>query len=352
MTERGARHGPDSVLLVGDIGGTKTDLAIVSAREGPHRPLAQKRYASHDYDGLEEVVRAFLAGVGLQVGAACFDVAGPVAGGHSELTNLPWRLREADLARALGLSRVWLINDLVATAAAVPLLAADQLVVVQPGEPLGGGAIAVLAPGTGLGEAFLTFDGSRYRPQPSEGGHSAFAPASEVELELLRYLWQRFDHVSIERVASGIGIPNVYEFLRDARGVPESAELAGALSGSDDRTRLIVDAATDPASPDPLARATVELFLHALGTEAANLALKVLATGGVYLAGGIAQRLHDSLPASGFLEALRRSGRFRSTLERVPVAIIKGDVALLGVASEGLRLLEQELGFEKRMASA
>jgi len=352
MIEQQAGRGSDALLLVGDVGGTKTDLAIVSAREGPRRPLAQKRYASQDYDGLEEVVRAFLAGVGLQVGAACFDVAGPVAGGRSELTNLPWRLREPDLARALGMRRVWLINDLVATAAAIPLLSPDQLVVVQAGEPLLGGAIAVLAPGTGLGEAFLTFDGARYRPQPSEGGHSAFAPASDLELELLRHLWQRFDHVSVERVASGIGIPNVYEFLRDARGVPESVGLAGPLARSDDRTRLIVEAATDAASPDPLAKATVELFLHVLGTEAANLALKVLATGGIYLAGGIAQRLHDSLPTSGFLHALRSSGRFRSTLERVPIAIVKGDVALVGVASEGLRLLEAELGFEKRMASA
>src|SRR5215468_1234183 len=252
MIEQQAGRGSDALLLVGDVGGTKTDLAIVSAREGPRRPLAQKRYASQDYDGLEEVVRAFLAGVGLQVGAACFDVAGPVAGGRSELTNLPWRLREPDLARALGMRRVWLINDLVATAAAIPLLSPDQLVVVQAGEPLLGGAIAVLAPGTGLGEAFLTFDGARYRPQPSEGGHSTFAPASELELELLRHLWRQFEHVSVESVASGIGIPNVYEFLRDARGVPESAGLAGPLARSDDRTRLIVEAATDAASPDPL----------------------------------------------------------------------------------------------------
>lgn len=352
MTGQEARPEADSLLLVGDVGGTKTDLALVSGRDGPHRPLAQQRFASHDYAGLEDVVRAFLTGPGLQVRAACFDVAGPVAGGQTQLTNLPWRLREPDLARALGLRRVWLINDLVATAAAIPLLGADQLVVVQAGEPLPGGAIAVLAPGTGLGEAFLTFDGVRYRPQPSEGGHSAFAPASELELELLRHLWRQLEHVSFERVASGIGIPNVYEFLRDVRGIPESPGLAAALASDEDRTRHIIDAATDPASPDPLAEATVELFLHTLGTEAANLALKVLATGGIYLAGGIAQRLQDRLPSCGFLEAMRRSGRFRSTLERVPIAIVKGEVALLGVASEGLRLVEEELGPEEALASA
>ncbi len=325
-------------LLVGDVGATKTDLAVVSKLGGPRQLLAQRRYASRDYGGLEDIVRAFVSETGLVVQAACFDVAGPVAAGEAELTNLPWRLREPDLGRALGLGRVWLINDLVATAAAVPHLRTDELDVLQHGESVPGGAIAVLAPGTGLGEAFLTFDGA-YRPQPSEGGHSAFAPASEVELELLRHLWRRFEHVSFERVASGIGIPNIYEFLRDVRGTPESAALAADLIGAEERTRLIIDAATDSASPDPLARATVELFLHALGTESANLALKVLATGGIYLAGGIAQRLRDHIPTSGFLEALRRSGRFRSTLERVPIAIVRGEVALLGVATEGLRLL-------------
>jgi glucokinase len=329
----------DRLLLVGDVGGTKTDLAVVSGRAGPRGPLAQRRYASRDHSGLEDIVRAFLADTGLEVEAACFDVAGPVVGGNAQLTNLPWHLGERELARSLGLRRVWLVNDLVATAAAVPLLRADELDVVQDGEALPGGAIAVLAPGTGLGEAFLTFDGADYRPEPSEGGHSAFAPGSEVELDLLRHLWRRFEHVSVERVASGIGIPNLYEFLRDRRGIAESPRLAATLSGAGDRTHPIIEAALDPAAPDPLAQATVELFLHVLGTEAANLALKVLATGGIYLAGGIAKRLRDHIPASGFLEALRRSGRFRSTLERVPIAIVRGEVALLGVAREGLRLL-------------
>src|SRR5262249_21908640 len=156
-------------LLVGDVGGTKTDLAVVSRRGGPRQLLAHRRYASRDHSGLEDIVRAFLSETGLVVQAACFDVAGPVAAGEAELTNLPWRLREPDLGRALGLGRVWLINDLVATAAAVPHLRPDELVVLQPGEPVAGGAIAVLAPGTGLGEAFLTFAGAGYTPQPSEG---------------------------------------------------------------------------------------------------------------------------------------------------------------------------------------
>lgn len=327
-------------LLVGDIGGTKTDLAIVGAQGGPRRRLAYRRYPSREYDRLQDIVQVFRSEfAGMDVEAACFDVAGPVVGGTAQLTNLPWQLDEAGLARDLGLSHAWLVNDLVATAAAVPLLGPDELAVIQKGEAFPGGAIAVLAPGTGLGEAFLTQDGDGYRPQASEGGHSAFSPADELEMELLRHLWRRFEHVSVERVASGIGIPNVYEFLRDERGMAESPGLAACLGGVEDRTHPIIEAALDPSAPDPLARATVDLFLQVLGTEAANLALKVLATGGIYLAGGIAQRLRERLPASGFLDALRRSGRFRSTLERVPIAVVTGEVALLGVASVGLSRL-------------
>lgn len=331
------------LLLVGDIGGTKTDLAIVSWQGGPRARLAQRRFVNRDYQSLEEIVQTFFTDTGLRAVAACFDVAGPVDGGSAQLTNLPWHLREPDMAEALGMSRVKIINDLVAMAAAIPLLQPDELDGVQPGEPQAGGAIAVLAPGTGLGEAFLTYDGAGYQPQPSEGGHAAFAPASDLELELLRYLWGRFEHVSFERVVSGIGIPNLYEFLRERGGIPESLALAAALASAEERTRVIVEAAT-AAQPDPLAEATVQLFLHALGTEAANLALKVLATGGIYLAGGLVQRLRDEIPASGFREAMLSSGRFRTMMERVPVAIVKGEVALLGVASEGLRLLRPEIG--------
>jgi glucokinase len=157
VIEPEAPGAPDGLLLVGDVGGTKTDLAVVSRHRGPRERLVQRRYPSREYGGLEDMVRVFLADVDLRVDSACFDVAGPVAAGSAQLTNLPWRLGEADLARALGLRHAWLINDLVATAAAVPLLGPDEVDVVQQGEPLAGSAIAVLAPGTGLGEAFLTF---------------------------------------------------------------------------------------------------------------------------------------------------------------------------------------------------
>jgi glucokinase len=284
-------------------------------------------------------VRAFLREVAMAVDAACLDVAGPVIGGEARLTNLPWEISEASLAAALELDKVWLLNDLVATASAIPLLGPNELHLVKEGRPVSGGTIAVLAPGTGLGEAFLTQEADGYRAHASEGGHAAFAPTDELELDLLRDLWKRFDHVSFERVASGVGIPNLYEFLRDRRGASESVRLADALRKTTDPTRPILEAALDPAEPDPLAQATLVLFLQILGTEAANLALKMLATGGIYLAGGIAQVLQDALSTGPFQDAFTRAGRFSPMLERVPVMVVLGEVALLGAASEGLRLL-------------
>jgi glucokinase len=329
------------LLLAGDIGGTKTDLTVVSTEGGPRSALAKRRYASADYPGLAEMAGAFLEASGLEVEAASFDVAGPVLGGTAQLTNLTWRLEETTLAAELGIHHVWLMNDLVAIASAIPLLQQQELHQVQEGAPAPGGAIGVLAPGTGLGEAFLTAGERGYLPHASEGGHAGFAPSSELELDLLQWLWREFDHVSFERVASGVGIPNLYDFLRERGEVGESESLAGELADSTDRTRPIITAALRQDAPDPLAAATVELFLNILGTEAGNLALKVLATGGVYLAGGIAQALRDQLGTPAFLDAFTRAGRFRSMLQRLPVYVIMSpEVALLGAANEGLRLLE------------
>jgi glucokinase len=265
-------------------------------------------------------------------------VAGPVLEGHANLTNLTWQIDEVSLAKELGVERVWLINDLVAIASAIPVLKEDELYHIKEGNPVPGGAIAVLAPGTGLGEAYMVASESGYRAQASEGGHAAFAPTTELELDLLRELWKEFDHVSFERVASGVGIPNLYEFLRDHRGMPESPQLASDLAQTEDRTRPILQAALDPAAEDALASATLDLFLHILGTEAANISMKFLATGGLYMAGGIAQVLREKLRTPVFLDAFVRAGRFTTMMEKVPAYVIMGEVALLGAASEGLRL--------------
>jgi glucokinase len=336
--------GQGQLLLAGDVGGTKTDLAIVSTATGPRETLAKRRYPSAGYPGLAEMSREFLAESRLPVQAACFDVAGPVFNGTATLTNLRWQLEESSLAEALGVERVWLINDLVAIGSAIPLLQPEELHEVKGGQAASGGAIAVLAPGTGLGEAFLMPQGDGYQAHASEGGHGAFAPTSELEIELLRSLWKEFDHVSYERVASGVGIPNLYAFLRDQHGLTESAELARELGATDDDTRPILQAALRDSDPDPLAAATLELFLRILGTEATNLALKVLSTGGIYLAGGIAQALRKQLSTDAFLDAFVRAGRFGPMLEQMPIQVIMGpEVALLGAAGEGLRRLGARL---------
>jgi glucokinase len=324
------------MLLAGDVGATKTELAVISAEAGPLVPLARAEFASASFPDLATVARAFLRDLHFPVDRACLAVAGPVLAGRATLTNLPWQLDESTLARELGLGTVHLLNDLEATAWAVPLLQPEDSRTLNSGEPVAGGAIAVIAPGTGLGEAFLTWDGSRYRAHPSEGGHADFAPADDVQVGLLRYLRERYAHVSVERVCSGLGIPLIYAYLRDRGHAPEAPELATRLATAADRTPIILTTALDRTTPDPLCAATLETFLRILGAEAGNLALKVLATGGVYLAGGLPRHVLPVLQDGRFLEAFRRKGRFGDLLGRMPVRVIARNAALLGAAGVGL----------------
>ena len=276
------------MLIAGDIGGTKTDLAIYSSESGPHSPLAQTERHSADYPSLQAMVVEFLGQVKLSVDVASFDVAGPVIDGHVKTTNLPWLMDESTLAKELDLKAVHLMNDLEAVARAVPVLRTADLLTINEGEPVPRGPIAIIAPGTGLGESFLTWDGSHYIAHSSEGGHSDFAPTDERQIRLLAYLLPRFGHVGVERVCSGIGVPNIYEFLRDQEKIPERPEIAQLIASAKDHTKAIVDAAVDPRQSSELCQATIEILVSILASEAGNLALKVLATGGVYMAGGVA----------------------------------------------------------------
>ena len=327
------------MLLAGDIGGTKTNLAVFSPEDGPRAPLAETTFPSADYPSLEALVREFLAQVSLPVERASFGVAGPVVASRATITNLPWVMEEAQLQEALNLSSVRLLNDLAAIAHAVPFLEPADLHTLNVGQPTLGGAIAVIAPGTGLGEAFLTWDGTRYRAHASEGGHADFAPTNPFEVELLRYLQDRFEHVSYERVCSGRGLPNVYAYLKDSGYADEPAWLTEQLAVADDPTPGIVNAALGDERPCELCVATLNAFVSILGAEAGNLALKVLATGGVYLGGGIPPRILPALEQERFMEALRRKGRMSDLLARVPVhVILNPKVALLGAACHGLEL--------------
>jgi len=324
------------LLLAADMGGTKTDLAIYSRAGGPRAPLARSTVHSADYPSLQALLAAFIATVKRPIDRACIAVCGPVVNGRSRITNLPWELDEKSLAQELHISSVHLLNDLEATAAAVPLLSDSELRTLNAGWPEPNGAVGVLAPGTGLGEAFLTRDGSQYVTHCSEGGHADFAPTDEEQIGLLRYCLERSDHVSVEHVCSGIGIPRIHAYLRDAGHSADTPAVAQAIAAAPDPSVVIIANGVDPHSRSPLCAATMEMFASILASEAANLALKVFATGGIYMAGGIPVHALSALQAPRFLESFTRKGRFRQAMARLPVHVVTTHAALLGAAAHGL----------------
>jgi len=327
------------MLLAGDIGGTKTNLAIFAPESGPRAPLVEATLPSGRYPSLEALVSDFLAQVDLKPERASFGVAGPVVAGKATITNLPWVMSETQLQTALGLSPggVRLLNDLAAIAHAVPWLESDDLHTLNQGQAVPGGAIAVIAPGTGLGEGFLIWDGSRYRAHASEGGHTDFAPTNSLEVDLLSYLLDRFGHVSYERVCSGQGLTNIYAFLKDSGYAQEPAWLAGQLAEADDPNPVIVEAALGDERQCELCVATLEAFVSILGTEAGNMALNLLATGGVYLGGGIPPRILPALEDGLFLQEFQAKGRMSDLMTRIPDhVILNPKVALMGAACYGL----------------
>jgi glucokinase len=336
-----------AMLIAGDIGGTKTDLGIYSAEGGPHSPLAQTEVKSRDYPSLQAIVTEFLGKVKMPVTTACFDVAGPVIDGSVKTTNLPWIMDERSLARDLNLRSVRLINDLEAVARAVPTLRAQDLVTLNEGKPIERGPIAIIAPGTGLGESFLTWDGGQYRAHGSEGGHSDFAPTDARQIRLLEYMLERFDHVGFERVCSGIGVPNIYDFLRDEEKLAEDPAVAARIAAAPDRTRAILDSAADPNVSSEPCRATVDVLISILASEAGNLALKVLATGGVYMAGGVAVHLLGPLRQPRFMERFTRKGRFKELMASMPIHVITTRAALAGAATYGLENLRKSSAGQK-----
>ncbi len=324
------------MLIAGDIGGTSARLVLVSRKGGARKIIARHEVRSGDFTGLTPIVEAFLAANKARATAACFGVPGPVIDGRAHLTNLPWELDEAGLRKSLKLERVDLLNDLQAIAHAVPQLLPTEMLEINPGKAVKNGAIAVLAPGTGLGEAFLVWDGARYVPCPSEGGHADFAPANHVQAGLWRFLTDRFGHASYERVCAGSGVPNVYDYLRSLDPASESPGFAAALQSAPDRTPLIMEAALDKTEQNPLAAATLRIMVDVWGAEAGNLALKVMAMGGVYLGGGMPVRVLPQLQDGAFMRAFSDKGRFAALLGNVPVRVITVNAALLGATLYGL----------------
>ncbi|HXG15510.1 MAG TPA: glucokinase, partial [Calidithermus sp.] len=314
----------------GDVGATKTALALFDEQGPDLSPARSATLPSRAHAGLEEAVRAFLAaGPPVRVTAACFGVPGPVVDGRAEPTNLAWRLDEAALAAAIPAPRVRLVNDLVATAHGVLALGPEALLTLQPGRPRAGN-LAVIAAGTGLGEAIVVRDGERRLVVATEGGHADFAPRTDLEVELLRALAKQFGHVSWERVLSGPGLVETYRFLRERSARPEPDWLRERLAG-DDPAAVVAEAALE--GRDPVCGQALDLFVSVYGAEAGNLALKALALGGVYVAGGIAPKIRRRLARGDFLAAFADKGRLGGLMASIPVhVVLEPAAALLGAA--------------------
>jgi glucokinase len=320
------------LVLAGDIGGTKTNLAIFSREKGLHDPIAENTFVSANYPDLETMAKEFLAKTELRVDRAAFGVAGPVIAGAARITNLPWVMEEEKLRAALSIESVKLLNDLESIANAVPSLEAGDVSALNEIPPAPQGPIGVIAPGTGLGVAFLVWTKDGYTAYPSEGGHVDFAPGNELETDLLHYLQRKFGRASYERVISGIGIPNIYAFLRDGFYVPESLWVAEQIAGAHDPTPVIVTNAMTE-TPDPLCAKVMEIFSSVLAAKAGNLGLVVMATGGVYLGGGIPPRILPLLQRDAFMSTFRYKGRLSSLMEQIPVRVILNTKSgLLGAA--------------------
>jgi glucokinase len=315
------------VILAGDIGGTTTKLALVDEKLAFQKI---QRYASREHDSLNDIVREFLRAETPAVTHACFGVAGPVRDESVKTTNLPWMVEAADLAPLIGVSDVLLINDIEAIGHGIGALDDRQLVTLHGGAGVTSGNAAVIAAGTGLGEAGMYWDGARHRPFASEGGHASFAPRDALEMELLRFLLAEYGHVSWERVLSGPGLFNIYRFLRDTERFEEPEWLAASIRENDPAASIGRCALEGTA---PICEHSLELFVSLYGAEAGNLALKMMATAGVYLAGGIAPKILDWLKRPSFRRAFVAKGRMQSLLESIPVRVVVNDrVALMGAA--------------------
>lgn len=330
----------DTLLLAGDLGATKTTLALYEVAAWPGPPLCQRTFRNADFSGFDPLLAEFLETEQPLPARLCLGVAGPVLANGVRMTNLGWTIEASSLRDRFGFAQVQLINDLVATAASIPHLEPRDLHVLNPGTPADEGAIAVLAPGSGLGEAFLIPHEGRHLPCPSEGGHVSFAPRNDEQQDLLNFLSARQAHVSVEQVCSGLAIPHLFAFAATRQPVPDW--LREELEQATDRTPAIVRAALQARGgerPCPVAAHTLELFLDILADEAANLALKTLALGGVFLGGGLAPRLMPLIDPERFMRFFAR-GTYREMLARIPVRIIVNpQAALLGAAAHGIAAL-------------
>jgi len=318
------------MILAGDVGGTNTRLAFFEQRNGHLESVAEHVYPSAGHDSLEDIVEEFISSQKLHADRAGIGVAGPIRDGICRATNLPWVVDARKLAQRIGIGRVAMINDLEANGYGIATLAPEDFAVLQPGAPGAKGNGAVISPGTGLGEGGLFWDGTRHWPMASEGGHSSFAPSNALQDELMQHLRAQFGHVSWERVLSGPGLFNIYKFLRDTGRGEEPAWLAEELKLGDPSPVISRSALEGKCA---LCEKALDLFVELYGSEAGNMGLKAMATGGVYLGGGIAPRILAKLKSPRFVAAFLDKGRLRPLLETMPIRVILNDrTALRGSA--------------------
>jgi glucokinase len=334
------------MILAGDVGGTKTALALFDRQGADFTLVREATLPSQEFPGLAEAIARFLAdGPSGPIEAASFGVAGPVVEGRAVTTNLPWEIDERALGQSIPARRVRLLNDLEATGHGLGALPPASLVTLQAGKPRPGN-IALIAAGTGLGEALLIWNGTSHQVIPSEGGHADFAPRTELEMDLLRFLAKEFGRVSYERILSGPGFFNVYRFLRDTGRAAEPAWLTEKLEAGGDPNHVIGPAALE--GRDPLCVATLDLFTTVYGAEAGNLGLKALSLGGVYIGGGIAPRFRAKFETGPFMGAFRAKGRLSQLMDSMPVhLVLEARTALLGAARVAQSLVTTEDPVEK-----
>jgi len=337
------------MILAGDVGGTKVDLGLYEFTNGKLKPTRDKVYKAKDYPGLEVIVKEFLGAD--KVTAACFGVPGPVRDGRLRLTNLPWTLDIRELSAGLDIQHVFLINDLEANGYGVAELAPDQIYTLSEGDASQIGNRALIAAGTGLGEGLLIWNGRSHIPYPSEGGHTDYAPRNEDEIDLLRFLKEKYNgRVSFERVVAGMGLTSIYEFLREVRGMEEPAWLAKKIVDVGDPNAVITEMALSAKSE--ICEKALDMFVSAYGAESGNLALKVLSVGGLYVGGGIAPRIIEKLKDGTFMKAFTDKGRLSQLLINMPVRIIlEPRAAQLGAAAYAEARTAELSGVSARAAS-
>lgn len=315
------------LVLAGDIGGTKTHLALFSVHREKLRSESVRTFPSKRYSGLVPVLKEFLATEQTKIDSACFGIAGPVVDGTVKTPNLPWMIDTVELRHALKLDAVSLLNDLEAGAYGIFTLNNDEFCTLNEGTIRQSGNKALIAAGTGLGQAILHDDGRHFHPLASEGGHADFAPRDELEIELLRYLIGRFGHVSYERVISGPGLFNIYRFFKESRGVEEPKSLTDQFAAADDPSAVISKAAL--AKEAEICVKSLELFVSIYGAEAGNLALRAKSVRGLYIGGGIAPKILAKLKDETFMRAFVDKGRYTDLLTAIPVQVVLNDQAAL-----------------------